>query len=355
VPSLNFEVPNENFSFSDSPLYVNTELRGWCRSGNLPRRAAVSSFGLSGTNAHVVIEEYARNSLTRRHQKGETRDCAASLEASIAATPLLFQENTSARDLNKLEDASCITITEDVGSEASERRLTKKAPVSDRLLYESRPGYLVMLSGRTLEQLRRQVEQLAEYCEVCADLNWGNVCYTLLIGRKHFSFRLACTVTGDESGVDLSDRLRRWLEKGVATRVYNSKVSESDIRDQEAPLQSNGERHIEECAAGNLQPTEYLQRLEGLAELYTQGYGLKYESLFAGGYSRVPLPTYPFARQRYWIQQPIQKKVTVAAPLAADHVDPALLNILDRVENGSLDIDSAIRVLQDSKIIMRFE
>ncbi|CAN93348.1 polyketide synthase [Sorangium cellulosum So ce56] len=58
VPTLHFTRPNSHFSFEDSPFYVNTEVRPWERDGASPRRAAVSSFGFSGTNAHLVIEEY---------------------------------------------------------------------------------------------------------------------------------------------------------------------------------------------------------------------------------------------------------------------------------------------------------
>jgi polyketide synthase PksN len=58
VPTLNYAQPNEQFDFDASPFYVNTELREWSSPPGQPRRAAVSSFGFSGTNAHLVIEEY---------------------------------------------------------------------------------------------------------------------------------------------------------------------------------------------------------------------------------------------------------------------------------------------------------
>jgi acyl transferase domain-containing protein len=54
--SLHFEQPNPNIDFSRTPFYVNTELTGWESNGS-PRRASVSSFGIGGTNAHVVVEE----------------------------------------------------------------------------------------------------------------------------------------------------------------------------------------------------------------------------------------------------------------------------------------------------------
>ena len=55
-PSLNFEQPNPNIDFANSPFFVNTELRRWDTDGT-PRRAGVSSFGIGGTNAHIVLEE----------------------------------------------------------------------------------------------------------------------------------------------------------------------------------------------------------------------------------------------------------------------------------------------------------
>ncbi|WP_179281065.1 SDR family NAD(P)-dependent oxidoreductase [Paenibacillus sp. XY044] len=56
-PTLNFHKGNPGISFGDSPFYVNTSLKEWTPEGQRPRLAAVSSFGFSGTNAHVVIEE----------------------------------------------------------------------------------------------------------------------------------------------------------------------------------------------------------------------------------------------------------------------------------------------------------
>ncbi|MGD1912874.1 MAG: SDR family oxidoreductase [Rivularia sp. (in: cyanobacteria)] len=55
-PSLNFEQPNPQIDFANSPFYVNTKLKEW-KTGSTPRRAGVSSLGMGGTNAHVVLEE----------------------------------------------------------------------------------------------------------------------------------------------------------------------------------------------------------------------------------------------------------------------------------------------------------
>src|SRR5262249_35562013 len=58
APSLHFEQPNAHFTFDTSPFYVNTATQDWQQASGTPRRAAVSSFGFSGTNAHIVLEEY---------------------------------------------------------------------------------------------------------------------------------------------------------------------------------------------------------------------------------------------------------------------------------------------------------
>ncbi len=58
-PSLNFEAPNPAIDFANSPFAVNAQLRDW-QPGAAPRRAAVNSLGVGGTNAHLVLEEAPR-------------------------------------------------------------------------------------------------------------------------------------------------------------------------------------------------------------------------------------------------------------------------------------------------------
>jgi acyl transferase domain-containing protein/acyl carrier protein len=55
-PSLNFEQPNPEIDFINSPFYVNTKLTEW-NTNHIPRRAGVSSLGIGGTNAHVILEQ----------------------------------------------------------------------------------------------------------------------------------------------------------------------------------------------------------------------------------------------------------------------------------------------------------
>nr|VFK31688.1 MAG: Acyl transferase domain-containing protein [Candidatus Kentron sp. MB]VFK75612.1 MAG: Acyl transferase domain-containing protein [Candidatus Kentron sp. MB] len=55
-PSLHFDTPNPEIDFANSPFYVNTALTDW-KTEDAPRRAGINSFGINGSNAHVILEE----------------------------------------------------------------------------------------------------------------------------------------------------------------------------------------------------------------------------------------------------------------------------------------------------------
>ena len=56
-PTINVGEVNRQIDFQDSPFFINTELREWQSRDGSPRRAGISSFGFSGTNCHVILEE----------------------------------------------------------------------------------------------------------------------------------------------------------------------------------------------------------------------------------------------------------------------------------------------------------
>ena len=55
-PTLHFRQPNPRMDLPNSPFYVNTSAIEWTTNGS-PRRAGVSSLGIGGTNAHLIVEE----------------------------------------------------------------------------------------------------------------------------------------------------------------------------------------------------------------------------------------------------------------------------------------------------------
>src|SRR5947209_4621823 len=88
-PSLHFETPNPDIDFGETPFFVNKALTEWKSNGKV-RHAGVSSFGIGGTNAHVVLEEAPR---LARPRSG-TEDCLLVLSARTSA-----QLNTAVTNL----------------------------------------------------------------------------------------------------------------------------------------------------------------------------------------------------------------------------------------------------------------
>ncbi len=55
--SLNFNEPNPEIDFENSPFYVNTKTTPMSGTAEKPLRALVNSFGVGGTNACVIVEQ----------------------------------------------------------------------------------------------------------------------------------------------------------------------------------------------------------------------------------------------------------------------------------------------------------
>ncbi|ODS25133.1 hypothetical protein AB835_00250 [Candidatus Endobugula sertula] len=212
-----------------------------------------------------------------------------------------FYVNTELRDWSVGEgETRCATVSAFGFSGTNAHAVIEEAPPVVRQ-HEEQPGYLVVLSAHSDDQLRQQVENLWGYCEHHPELDVGNLSYTLLLGRQHWSHRLACVACDLE---DLRRSLDQWLGQGKAPRVYVSALAEGEPRLQ-VSLQHFGNDCIRACSE-SCSVHHYVDALSTVGDLYVQGYPLEYGALFAQGYGRIPLPTYPFARQRCWV---IEKEV----------------------------------------------
>jgi amino acid adenylation domain-containing protein len=126
-PSLHFDQPNPKIDFANSPFFVNTALSEW-KSDGKPRRASVSSFGIGGTNAHVVLEE-------------------------------------APDQLSVISD-----------------QLSEKPGIH-------RTWQLLVLSAKTASALETATANLAERFKQHPDINFADVAYTLSVGRQIFEHR----------------------------------------------------------------------------------------------------------------------------------------------------------------------
>lgn len=225
-PSLHFQNGNPSIDFKSNPFYVNTQLKEWRVEDNQRRRGAVSAFGFSGTNAHLVIED------------------APSVE---------------------------------------------RAPVE-------LPGYIAVLSAQTQEQLKHQAQNLLALLERTPGLSINDLSFTLFVGRMHLPHRLSCVARNQK---ELIHCLEQWIERGAANQVYTSDSQESRVREN-ASLKKFGNYCIRECENAT-DAAAYLENLAAIAELYAKGYSLDFRTLFSPDSRRIPLPTYPFAREHYWV------------------------------------------------------
>ena len=167
---------------------------------------------------------------------------------------------------------------------------------------------MVVLSARTAEQLKQQVHNLLGHLERTPRLSMIALSFSLLIGRMHFTHRLSCVARNQSELIRL---LQQWVDTGAASQIHASAIQEGKVREQ-VSLKKFGNYCIQKCRnAANA--AVYLENLSAIAELYVQGYSLDFQTLFSGDTLRIPLPTYPFARERYWLDG----VATVPRPAAA--------------------------------------
>jgi myxalamid-type polyketide synthase MxaC len=130
---LHFETPSPHIAWADLPVAIPTQTRPWPSAAGA-RVAGVSAFGLSGTNAHVVLEE--------------------------APEPI----------------------------PAGDSRPEAEPSSADR------PRHLLSLSARSPAALRQMASRWADFLAANPNVSLADVCYTAGAVRTHFDHRLALAV-----------------------------------------------------------------------------------------------------------------------------------------------------------------
>jgi polyketide synthase PksM len=246
-PTINFETLNEHICLDNTPFYINTKLQPWEVAAGTPRRACVSAFGFSGTNAHIVIEEY---------------------HADTAETPILINVNN---------------------------------PI------------LFVLSAKSEEQLKAYAESMKGYIESYADLNLVDMAYTLQVGREAMEHRLAFLANSKETLVK-------------ALEGFVNDTSSTDVLSARVIKRKKGMTQVEDTKA-LLQTLIQEKKLKEVAELWVKGFNIDWDKIYVGiNPRRISLPTYPFAREHYWVPENKNKvaSTTPATPAPVSFIHPLL-------------------------------
>ncbi|WP_437669739.1 SDR family NAD(P)-dependent oxidoreductase [Sorangium sp. So ce131] len=192
---------NPHIAWSELPVSVARERRAWPRGGRA-RVAGVSAFGLSGTNAHVILEE------------------------APAAEP--------------------------------------------RPAAPARAAELCVLSARSPEALRAAAGRLRDHLRAHPEIGLGDLAFSLATTRGHLEHRLAVAAPSREA-----------LEAALAAAAQG----ETPAGDARQPARG----------------AEPSAELAALGARYEQGHALDWERIFPARGRRVPLPSYPWQRQR-WVE-----------------------------------------------------
>ncbi len=248
-PSLHFNKPNSRIAWDKLPIQVVDELRPW---DSLNRIAGISSFGASGTNAHVVLGEAS----LINSQKGKVPDVVNNRDAS-----------------------------------------------------------LFVLSARSETALKQLAERYEKYLAADSDLKVEDVCYTVSVGRSHFNCRLSVIT---ETIKELCERLHLFIDGSENGKIFTGIHDVGFESEEENSLKDN-----------------YPSLLE-LGRLYAGGANIDWEKYYNDrGCSRVVLPTYPFQRERHWIEitketranlQPLKERRDLS--LVSESIHPLLDNRL---------------------------
>ncbi|WP_338848358.1 SDR family NAD(P)-dependent oxidoreductase [Massilia sp. W12] len=242
APTINFEQPNPYINFLSSPLYVNDILRPWPAPEGHGRRAALSSFGFSHTNCHMVLEEAPPRAELAPGKpfycctlSGQTREV---LLDYVARLQRYLQEQDFAGQLPALADL-CHTLN----------------------LGRGHYSHRLALVAANLDELRAQLTQAP------ALISDG----VSVAGGFYQSHQMVSDKKKQLAAGELSDKGKKELN-GQAAQAVAAWLA--------APDRTG---------------------LEQLAALHVAGADLPWASLYAGeARNWLALPTYPFQRIRVW-------------------------------------------------------
>jgi acyl transferase domain-containing protein len=104
-PSINFKTPNPRIEFASSPFSVASSLRDW-NCEDIPRRAGVTSLGVGGTNAHVVLQEQSGRASSPSKRSWFTMPVSARTASALPEQINRLQEYLNGKSDGPIADVS---------------------------------------------------------------------------------------------------------------------------------------------------------------------------------------------------------------------------------------------------------
>jgi polyketide synthase PksN len=165
---------------------------------------------------------------------------------------------------------------------------------------------IVVLSARNAERLRLRIEQLltAIARPGLTDSDLRDLAYTLQVGREAMETRLALTVTSIE---ELQTKLSRFLAGDEAIAgVHRGEVK----RRKEVLAVWASDDDLKQVVVAWLEKGKYAQ----LLDFWVQGLDVDWSLLYGTEVPRrIPLPTYPFATERFWFERSAARTHSIRA------------------------------------------
>ena len=148
-----------------------------------------------------------------------------------------------------------------------------------------RAEHLLVLSAKTRIALEQMTDDSARHLRNHRDITLADVAYTLAVGRPAFRCRRAVLCH------QLDDAIRTLETRGAPHSMTGDSGSAGERSTPRAPASLPGE--------GGEHSLAVLQRA------WLDGALVDWPRYYAGERRhRIPLPTYPFERQRFWIEEP---------------------------------------------------
>ncbi|MCW8998166.1 MAG: SDR family NAD(P)-dependent oxidoreductase, partial [Kangiellaceae bacterium] len=156
---------------------------------------------------------------------------------------------------------------------------------------ETPESYLIVLSAKKIEGLYEYIDRLLVYLNREDSLDLFSLAYTLQVGREAMTERLAIVVA-DKS--ELIQKLSELRQAGTKAKSGECNESVSSVNRKTKISIKREQKLLGEYIENN--------ELNQIARIWLQGAEVTWEQLYKGSLpSRISAPSYPFARDRYWL------------------------------------------------------